>query len=166
VRLFGGIAGAAVLATLLLVATLAALPDQAEVAADVYLIFLGGLALLGLVVVTGRSGDDPARSPFAAARRPRRRPPPVLPELDRLGRELSLGTQSAFDFHVRLRPVLQEIAEARLAARGRRLEDAEGILGPEAWELVRPDKPPPTNRHAPGADPAAVHRLVDALEKI
>jgi hypothetical protein len=167
VRLFGGIVGAALLATLLLVATLAALPDEAEVAADAYLIFLGGLALLGLVVVTGRSGDDPATSPFAAARRPRRRPPPpVLPELDRLGRELSLGTQSAFDFHVRLRPVLQEIAEARLAARGRRLEDAEGLLGPEAWELVRPDKPPPTNRHAPGADPAAVHRLVDALEKI
>jgi hypothetical protein len=167
VRLFGGIAGASVLVTLLLVATLAALPDQAEVAADVYLLFLGGLALLGLVVVTGRSGDDPANSPFAAARRPRRRPPPpVLPELDRLGRELSLGTQSAFDFHVRLRPVLQEIAEARLAARGRRLEDAEGFLGPEAWDLVRPDKPPPANRHAPGADPAAVHRLVDALEKI
>jgi hypothetical protein len=167
VRLWGGIVGTALFATLLLVATLAALPDQAEVAADVYLIFLGGLALLGLVVVTGRSGDDPATSPFAAARRPRRRPPPpVLPELDRLGRELSLGTQSAFDFHVRLRPVLQEIAEARLAARGRRLEDAEGLLGPEAWELVRPDKPPPTNRHAPGADAAAVRRFVDALEKI
>jgi hypothetical protein len=167
VRLFGGIAGAAVLATLLLVAILAALPDQAEVAADVYLIFLGGLALLGLVVVTGRSGEDPAKSPFAAARQPRRRPPPpVLPELDRLGRELSLGTQSAFDFHVRLRPVLQEIAEARLAARGRRLEDAEGLLGPETWELVRPDRPAPTDRHAPGADPAAVHRFVDALEKI
>jgi hypothetical protein len=165
-RLLGGIAGAAVLATLLLVATLAVLPDQAEVAADVYLIFLGGLALLGLVVSTGRSGEDAPESPFAAVRRPRRRAPVVLPELDRLGRELSLGTQSAFDFHVRLRPVLWEIAEARLAARGRRLEEAEGLLGPEAWELIRPDRPPPSDRHAPGADPAAVRRFVDALEKI
>jgi hypothetical protein len=166
-RLLGGIVAAALLATLLLVAALAALPDQAEIAADVYLIFLGGNALLGLVVLTGRSGDDPAKSPFAAARRPRRRAPPVvLPELDRLGRELSLGMQSAFDFHVRLRPVLQEIAEARLAARGRRLEEAEGLLGPEAWELVRPDQLPPADRHAPGADLAAVHRFVDALEKI
>jgi hypothetical protein len=165
-RLFGGLAGAAVLATLLLVAALAVLPDEAEVAADVYLIFLGGLALLGLVVSTGRSGEDAAESPFAAVRRPRRRVPVVLPELDRLGRELSLGTQSAFDFHVRLRPVLYEIAEARLAARGRRLEDAEGLLGPEAWELIRPDRPPPADRHAAGADPAAVRRFVDALEKI
>jgi hypothetical protein len=166
VRLFGGLAGAAVLATLVLVAALAVLPDQAEVAADVYLIFLGGLALLGLVVSTGRSGDAAAESPFAAVRRPRRRAPVVLPELDRLGRELSLGTQSAFDYHVRLRPVLCEIAEARLAARGRRLEEAEGLLGPEAWELIRPDRPPPTDRHAAGADPAAVRRFVDALEKI
>jgi hypothetical protein len=165
-RLLGGIAGAAVLATLLLVATLAILPDQAEVAADVYLIFLGGLALLGLVVSTGRSGEDAPESPFAAVHRPRRRAPVVLPELDRLERELSLGTQSAFDFHVRLRPVLSEIAEARLAARGRRLEDAEGLLGPEAWELIRPDRPPPTDRHGAGADPAAVRRFVDALEKI
>ena len=165
-RLFGGIAGAAVLATLVLVAALAVLPDQAEVAADVYLIFLGGLALLGLVVSTGRSGEDAPESPFAAVRRPRRRAPAVLPELDRLGRELSLGTQSAFDYHVRLRPVLYEITEARLAARGRRLEEAEGLLGPEAWELIRPDRPPPTDRHAAGADPAAVRRFVDALEKI
>jgi hypothetical protein len=165
-RLFGGIVGAAVLATLVLVAALAVLPDQAEVAADVYLIFLGGLALLGLVVSTGRSGEDAPDSPFAAVRRPRRRAPVMLPELDRLGRELSLGTQSAFDFHVRLRPVLYEIAEARLAARGRRLEEAEGLLGSEAWELIRPNRPPPIDRHAAGADPAAVRRFVDALEKI
>lgn len=166
-RILGGLIAAALLATLFLVATLAALPHRAEVAADVYLIFLGGLALLGLVVLTGRSGDDPAKGAFAAARRPRRRaPPPVLPELDRLGRELSVGTQSAFDFHVRVRPALQEIAEARLAARGRRLEEAEGLLGPEAWELVRPDKPAPADRHAPGVDLASVHRFVDTLEKI
>lgn len=165
-RLFGGIAGAAVMATLLLVATLAVLPDEAEVAADVYLIFLGGLALLGLVVLTSRSGDEAEESPFDAAHRPHRRPPAVLPELDRLGRELSLGTQSAFDFHVRLRPILREIAEARLAARGRRLEDAEELFGPDAWELVRPDRPLPADRHAPGADAAAVRRFVDALEKI
>jgi hypothetical protein len=164
-RIFGGIAGAAILATLLLVATLAALPDRAEVAADVYLLFLGGLVLLGLVLMTGRSGDQ-VQSPFDAARRPRRRPPTVLPELERLERELSLGTQSAFDYHVRLRPVLHEIAEARIAARGGRLEDAEALLGPDAWELVRPDRPPPKDRHAAGADPAAVRRLVDALEKI
>jgi hypothetical protein len=165
VRVFGGIVGAAVLGTVILIATLAVVPDHAEVAADVYLIFLGGVILLGLVVLTGRSGEQ-RESPFDAVRRPRRRALPVLPELDRLGRELSLGTQSAFDFHVRLRPVLREIADARLNARGRRLEDAEALLGPEAWELVRPDRPAPTDRHAAGADPEAVRRFVEALERI
>jgi hypothetical protein len=164
VRLFGGIGGAALLATLILVAVLAAVPQHAEVAADVYLLFLGGLALLGLVVLTGRTGEE-VESPFGASRRPRR-PPPVVPELERLERELSLGMQSAFDFHVRLRPVLTEIAEARLAARGNRLEDGESLLEPDAWDLIRPDRPPPTDRHAAGANPAAVRRLVDALEKI
>jgi hypothetical protein len=165
VRIFGGIGGAAALGTVILIATLIVVPDRAEVAADVYLIFLGGLVLLGLVLLTGRSAEE-VESPFDAAHRPRRRPPAVLPELDRLTRELSLGTQSAFDFHVRLRPVLREIADARLNARGRRLEDAEGLLGPEAWELVRPDRPSPADRHAPGADPEAVRRFVEALERL
>lgn len=165
-RLLGGIAGAALIGALVLVAALAAAPNRAEVAVDVFLVYLGGLFLLGLVVLTGRSGDQVEDSPFDAARRPHRPPPAGLPELDRLARELSLGTQSAFDYHFRLRPVLREIAEARLAARGRRLDEAETILGSDAWELVRPDQPPPTDRHAPGADPAALRRLVEALERI
>jgi hypothetical protein len=165
-RLVGGLVGAALLGALVLVAALAAVPHRAEIAVDVFLVYLGGLVLLGLVVLTGRSGDEVEESPFDAARRPRRPPPAGLPELDRLARELSLGTQSAFDYHFRLRPVLCEIAEARLAARGRRLDEAEAMLGPEAWALVRPDQPPPTDRHAPGADAAVLRRFVEALERI
>ena len=51
------------------------------------------------------------------------------------------------DAHTRLRPVLVEIAEARLVRRGLRLErdveEARRLLGPAAWELVRPDRPAP-----------------------
>jgi hypothetical protein len=167
VRLLGGIIGAVVLGALVLIVALTVAPQHAEVAADVYLIFFGGLVLLGLAVVTGRSGASVQDSAFEDARRPRpRRPEGTLPALERLTRELSLGTQSAFDYHFRLRPVLTEITEARLAARGRRLEDAERLLAPEAWDLVRPDRPAPTDRHAAGADPNAVRRLVEALEKI
>jgi hypothetical protein len=166
VRLLGGIIGAAVLGALVLIVTLTVAPQHAEVAADVYLIFFGGLVLLGLVVVTGRRGTSMEHSAFEDARRPRPRPQATLPALERLTRELSLGTQSAFDYHFRFRPVLTEITDARLAARGRRLEDAETLLPPEAWDLVRPDRPAPTDRHAPGVDPAAVRRLVEALERI
>jgi hypothetical protein len=54
----------------------------------------------------------------------------------------------------------------RLAARGVRLEDAEGVLDDELWELVRSDRPPPANRHAKGIPPAELRRAVEALEAL
>jgi hypothetical protein len=155
-----------VLGGLVLVAAVTVAPESAGGALAVFLLFLGALALLGLAVFTGRSGAEREASPFEEARRPGVRPQSPLPELERLTRSLSLGTQSAFDLHYRLQPMLREIAETRLAARGRRLEDAERILGSDAWELIRPPDGHPPDRHGPGADPAALRRLVEGLEKI
>ena len=166
-RLVWSIVLLAVLGSFVLVAALTVSPESAGGALDVFLLYLGGLALLGLVVFTGRRGGDPLEeSPFETAGRPVRQVPGPLPELERIARALSLGTQSAFDYHFRLQPLLREITEARLAARGRRLEDAERMLGSDAWELVRPSSGLPENRHGPGADPEAVRRLVEGLEKI
>jgi hypothetical protein len=165
-RLVWSIVILAVLGALVLVVALTVSPESAGGALDVFLLYLGGLTLLGLVVFTGRRGEQAGRSPFEEAKRPPRGEPGPLPELERITRALSLGTQSAFDFHFRLQPLLREIAEARLAARGRRLEDAERMLGSDAWELVRPARGLPEDRHGPGADPAAVSRLVAELEKI
>jgi hypothetical protein len=155
-----------VLGALALVAALTVSPESAGGAIDVFLLYVGGLVLLGLVVFTGRRGESRDPSPFEEARRPARPVPRPLPELERITRALSLGTQSAFDYHFRLQPLLREITETRLEARGRRLEDAERMLGSEAWELVRPPSGLPENRHGPGADPDAVRRLVEGLEKI
>jgi hypothetical protein len=157
----------AVLGALVLAAALTVSPESAGGALDVFFLYVGGLALLGLVVFTGRRGGEaPERSPFEEARRPVWPAPGPLPELERITRALSLGTQSAFDYHFRLQPLLREITETRLAARGRRLEDAERMLGSDAWELVRPSSGLLENRHGPGADPEAVRRLVEGLEKI
>jgi hypothetical protein len=40
------------------------------------------------------------------------------------------------------------------------------VLGEELWEVVRPDRPAPTDRTAPGLPSEALHALVDRLEAI
>ena len=87
-------------------------------------------------------------------------------ELDRLERELTMANASAFDTHVRLRPVVREIVGVRLGARGLRLEDSEEVLGPELWELARDERPAPTDRHAPGTPAATLRRMVERLETL
>ena len=108
---------------------------------------------------------------FGLPRGWRRRPRPErLRQLEELEHavEFSLGT--AFDLHFRLRPHLVRIAADRLAARGVRLEAqpdrARELLGPDLWELVRPDREAPENRAARGADLPGLRRVVDQLDAI
>lgn len=160
----------AALATLGLVVALSLGATSHERALDVYLLALGGLAMLALVSAT--SGAAPAaRSSFDAALRPRPRPQPSLPTLEKTYRETVLGIARAFDFHVRVRPVLREIAAQRLASRrGVELDGepapARAALGEEAYELLRPGRLPPDRRFDPGVDAATLHRVLDALERL
>jgi hypothetical protein len=91
-------------------------------------------------------------------------------QLVRLERIMQWSGSSALDAHTRLRPVLVEIAEARLARRGLRLErdvaEARRLLGPKAWDLVRPDRPPPEDRDAPGIAPRDLEEILDRLEAL
>lgn len=124
---------------------------------------LAGLALTGWPVHDGRG----IRLPWGWWRR-------TVPERVRALEELehavdfSLGT--AFDVHYRLRPHLVRIAAHRLAARGVSLEvqadRARALLGPDAWEVVRPDRPEPPDRNARGMDLASLRRVVDQLHAI
>ncbi len=91
-------------------------------------------------------------------------------QLVRLDRIVEWSGSSALAAHTRLRPVLVEIAEARLARRGLRLdrdvEEAQRLLGPMAWEVVRPDRPAPRDRDAPGIAPRDLDEVLDALEAV
>lgn len=91
-------------------------------------------------------------------------------QLVRLERIVEWSASSRLDAHTRLRPVLVEIAEARLARRGvsldRDAEKAERLLGPAAWELVRPDRPAPQNREARGIRPRELDEILGALEAL
>ena len=70
-------------------------------------------------------------------------------------RELVLGSADADHAHRRLLPLLRGTAAARIAARHgfeleRRPDAARALLGEDVWELLRPDRPEPEDRHAPG----------------
>lgn len=129
-------------------------------------------ALLVLVVGLRRSLRNNEPSPFEdALRGSRGRPPKRLQQLAQLEREVGLGLANAFDLHNRLRPTLRETAAGLLAARrgidlDAQPEAARAALGEDAWEIVRADRPTPTDRTACGADLASVDRAIAALEAL
>jgi hypothetical protein len=91
-------------------------------------------------------------------------------QLVRIERIVESSGESGLTVHTQLRPVLVEIAEVRLARRGLQLdrdhEEARRLLGPEAWELVRPDRSPPLDRHASGIAPRELGAILDRLEAL
>ena len=103
---------------------------------------------------------------------PRPRPPSAsLPsQLLRIERIVERSGESGVAAHTLLRPVLSEIAAARLARRGVQLsrdhDEARRLLGPEAWELVRPDRPQPPDGRAPGVAPRELEAVLDSLEAL
>jgi hypothetical protein len=159
-----------VLATIVLVLARLAQPGRFALELDVYILVVGGLALLEVVMATRETYPRAARSSLAEALD--REPPGPLrpPELERLERELTLGASTAFDLHYRLRPTLRDIAGERLASQGLRLDGGgaavEQALGEELWELVRPDREPPSRRFASGISPAGARRVIERLEAL
>lgn len=141
-------------------------PGRFALELDVFVLAVGGLALLELVVATRQAYPLEERSAIGAALEREPTEPFRPPELARLERELTLASVTAFDLHARLRPTLSEIARTRLAARGVRLENGEGLVGEELWELVRPDRPPPRDRYGAGLPPAALRRVIAELEAL
>jgi hypothetical protein len=141
-------------------------PGWFELELDVFVLAVGAIALANIVIAT-REAYPPEESSAIAEALAREPPNPSRPaELDRLERELTMASATAFDLHARLRPLVHEIAAMRLAANGVRLQDGEDELGEDLWELVRPDRPAPTDRHASGLPPAALRRVVERLETL
>lgn len=95
---------------------------------------------------------------------------PHPPEREHLGTVVRLSLGAAGDAHNRLRPLLRELADTRLdAAYGTHVDAdprAAERLGPEAWELVRPDRPAPADPLAPGPSEADLEAAVTALERL
>jgi hypothetical protein len=158
-----------VLAALATVALLVAhwlAPGRFALELDVFVLAVGGLAVLDVVILVREAFPAEGEPAIVAALEREEQDEARPPELERLERELTMATATAFDLHARLRPLLRQIAAMKLGARGRRLEAGEQELGEELWELLRPDRKPPTDRHAAGIDPAALRRAVERLEAL
>lgn len=137
---------------------------------DVYLLGIGGVLLLALVRITSERGPFADSSDFDQALADMSRRNPDSGELT-LVHDVEQSVASAFHLHVRLRPILREIASHRLWLRfgvdlEREHERARELIGAEAWELVRPERPPPSDRLAPGPPPSDLRVVVEELERL
>jgi hypothetical protein len=138
-------------------------PGERTVALHVYFLFLGALLMLVVVSAVGAAAPRARRSDLAAALAERPEPVGTVPQLAKVEREVTLAIGNAYDLHTRLLPHLREIATARLERRGQR--PGPDTLG-RWWELLRPDRPEPDERFAPGIPEPELRALVADLERL
>jgi hypothetical protein len=155
-----------VLVNVALIVLLGVRPIATSTILAAYVLALAAIALELVTRVLAARSSIEARSEFehALARKPTEWTRP--PELVRIERELTLGVASAGHLHMRLLPLLREIATARLGFDTARVpERARGLLGDDVWELLRPDRPAPADRNAPGVTQRQLERCIEALER-
>lgn len=157
-----------VLATLALLFVAGFVPGRLALGVRIYGLVACAVAL-GLALSALRSAFPPTRPLRRATRRAAADHRP--PSLGRIEHEVALGVAGAFDLHFRLVPRLRSIASGLLGSRRRvDLESdpdkARTLVGPETWELVRPDRPPPEDRLARGLQAEKLQRVVESLESI
>jgi hypothetical protein len=162
--LYGG------LATIGLLVARMILPGRHELVLDIYVLTLGGLALAALSSALGDVAPRESESLLEEAMEPDPPEPARIAELDRLDREVALAASRDFDLHFRLRPVLREIAQARLERRGVLLDSenprVRELLGDELWALTAADREPSAYRQAPGLALEDLERTVERLERL
>lgn len=155
--------------TIVLIVLLALRPLPATRSVAIWIVLLTAIALRELVRSLDRS--DESKSSFEAALRQRRNPPPETPAFAGMERELDLSAATAEYAHRRLFPLLRAAAAARLALRhGIELERrpvlARQLLGEQTWDLLRPDRPEPPDRHAPGPQRDEIAAVIARLEAL
>jgi hypothetical protein len=123
------------------------------------------IAAIGVAICVARlPGGPPMRQPRGRGDEQSR--PEQLVKLERLVISANANTLHA---HAYLRPLLAEIATRRLAAHGYALESVpedrgRRLLGESLWEIVRPNRPFPEDRHAPGVSEGTFGEMLDVLE--
>lgn len=162
--------GIGVVAVIALVAARMISPGRKELELDVFVLALGGVGLLVLAAELGRLAPTTDESLVEEALEPE--PPEERPIADllRLERELSMASARQFDLHYRLRPILRDVAAARLEQRGLDLDSGrpvvQELLGDELFELTAPEREPPKNRLAPGPGIEGLDRTITRLERL
>jgi hypothetical protein len=138
-------------------------PAERSLALHVYVLVLGALLMLGAVTAVGAAVPARRRSELSRALHAREEDPAPVSQLAKLEREVTLAVGNAYDLHARLLPQLREIAVSRLERRGLTLSPT---TAGRWWDLLRPDRPEPRDRFAPGIREADLRSLVADLEKM
>jgi len=128
------------------------------------------LILVALLMAL-RKGDSDRRSivpEFQFSRRQRSRLPPRLVDFEQL---VGFSRTAMFDFERRLLPKLRDIADARLLdVHGFTTRDdperAAAVVGPVAWNLLRPDRRLVDDVSVPGPSEQELDGFVTAIELI
>ena len=132
--------------------------------AEIALIVLAGIAVATCVTLLP--------TPRPLRRRKHVAPGPPQPQqLVALERLVLAAGPSAVSVHAYLRPLLIGIVSHRLAARGQTLErmpDTVGreVLGDRLWDIVRPDRPFPEDRHGPGVPPQELGAMLEVIRRL
>jgi hypothetical protein len=158
-------------ATVTLVVLLAVRPLSTSRALAIWVVLIATIALIVLVRHSHESGRPRRARRFEAALRSGAPIDPQPMELLRVERDLELGIAGAAHAHRRLLPLLRTVAAARLSSRHgieleRRPEAARAVLGEQAWELLRPDRPEPADRFDPGVPREEVAALIERVESL
>jgi hypothetical protein len=135
------------------------------------LLAAGAIVLAVLAPRPSRPERSPRRRRQPVRLRRGRRERQAAPDLAAVDRLLSMAVASAADEYARLRPLVGDIAAQRLADHaGVRIETAPDVaaamLGPEVWEVIRPDRQRPPDAHARGIPVERLRPIVEALERI
>jgi hypothetical protein len=133
-----------------------------------YVLFLAAAAL---VIVIERLRTVLPQTRFKRST-PMREPEDPVRQLERIKHALAAAEWSETYVYESLRPLVQEIVAAGLA-RGhgfdleRSPERVRAIVGDGyAWDLVRPDRRPPSNARARGWSHEQIDRLLGELESL
>ena len=163
-------AGLAVLAAIALLVARMVSPGRKDLELDVFILVLGGIGLLVLAAELRRLAPTAERSLVEEALEPEPAEERPIADLLRLERALSMASARQFDLHYRLRPILRDVAAARLEHRGLDLDSGrpvvQELLGDELFELTAPDREPPANRLAPGPGVEELDRTIGRLERL
>lgn len=128
-----------------------------------YVLVVGGLVMLAVVSAFGDALPRHRRSPFEQALAELKIPNRKPAQAEQIERAVTLGVANAYDLHRRLLPHLREIAQCRLERSGR-------TASPETlgrwWDLLRPDRPEPTDRFGAGLPQAELRALIADLERM
>jgi hypothetical protein len=156
------------LPTVALLAIVVFAPGRVELGVRIYVLVLCAAVIVVLLLALRRAYPEESVLREPTARAPTRVPPPSLARIEL---ETALAVAGSFDLHYRLVPRLRAVATGLLSSRrqvalAEEQDTARAILGDEAWELVRPDRPAPRDRLAKGIAPRELGRVVDAMEAV